>query len=61
MNNGTDPQPHEEEKVSPAKPSGLEMILIIVFLMFVAWGTYEFGIWVITDGGKTLQEKEQYL
>jgi len=53
MNNGTDPQPHEE-KASPAKPSGLEMILIIVFLMFVAWGTYEFGIWVIKDGGKTL-------
>ncbi len=60
MNNGTDPQSHEE-KASSANPSGLEMILIIVFLMFVAWGTYEFGIWVITDGGKTLQEKEQYL
>ena len=58
MNNGTDPQPHEE-KASPAKPSGLEMILIIVFLMFVAWGTYEFGIWVVKDGGKTPQEKEQ--
>ena len=55
----TDPQPHEEEKVSPAKLSGLEMILIIVFLMFVAWGTYEFGIWVVKDGGKTPQEKEQ--
>lgn len=53
----TDPEPHEEEKVSPAKPSGLEMILIIVFLMFVAWGTYEFGIWVIKDGGKMGQEK----
>ena len=58
MINGTDPQPHEE-KVPPAKPSGLEMILIIVFLMFVAWGTYEFGIWVVKDGGKTPQEKEQ--
>ncbi|MDC1152416.1 hypothetical protein OAT06_00240 [Nitrospinaceae bacterium] len=57
----TDPEPHEEEKVSPAKPSGLEMILIIVFLMFVAWGTYEFGIWVIKDGGKIQQEKERYL
>ena len=55
----TDPEPHEEETVSPAKPSGLEIILIIVFLMFVAWGTYEFGIWVIKDGGKTPQEKEQ--
>ena len=58
MNNGTDPQPHKE-KASPAKPSRLEMILIIIFLMFVAWGTYEFGIWVIKDGGKTPQEKEQ--
>ena len=55
----TGPHPHEEEKGYPAKPSGLEMILIIVFLMFVAWGTYEFGIWVIKDGGKTPQEKEQ--
>ena len=60
MNNGTDPQPHKE-KASTAKPSRLEMILIIVFLMFVAWGTYEFGIWVIKDGGKNLQEKAQYL
>ena len=55
----TEPEPDDEEKVSLAKPSGLEMILIIVFLMFVAWGTYEFGIWVIKDGGKTPQEKEQ--
>ena len=57
----TDPELHEEETVSPAKPSGLEMILIIIFLMFVALGTYEFGIWVIKDGGKIPQEKEQYL
>ena len=52
----TDPEPDDEEKVSLAKPSGLEKILIIVFLMFVAWGTYEFGIWVIKDGGKMGQE-----
>ena len=57
----TDPKSHEEEKAFPAKPSGLEMVLIIVFLMFVAWGTYEFGIWVIKDGGKISQEKEQSL
>ena len=56
-----DPQSHEEEKASTAKPSGLEMILIIVFLMFVAWGTYEFGIWIIKDGGQKPQEKEQSL
>ena len=55
-----EPQPHEE-KASSAKPSGLEMILIIVVLMFVAWGAYEFGIWVIKDGGKIPQEKEQSL
>ena len=53
----TDPEPDDEKKVSLAKPSSLEMILIIVFLMFVAWGTYEFGIWVIKDGGKMGQEK----
>ena len=51
----TEPEP-DEQKVSLAKPSGLEMILIIVFLMFVAWGTYEFGIWIIKDGGKMPQE-----
>ena len=56
----TDPEPDDEKKVSLAKLSSLEMILIIVFLMFVAWGTYEFGIWVIRDGGKMPQEKEQY-
>ena len=56
-----DPQPHEEEKASTVKPSGLEMILIIVFLMFVAWGTYEFGIWIIKDGSKMPQEKQQSL
>ena len=52
----TEPEPDDEEKVSLAKPSGLEMILMIIFLMFVAWGTYEFGIWVIKDGGKMGQE-----
>ena len=56
----TDLEPDDEKKVSLAKPSSLEMILIILFLMFVAWGTYEFGIWVIRDGGKMPQEKEQY-
>ena len=57
----TDPQPHEEEKASTTKPTGLEMILIIVFLMFVAWGTYKFGIWIIKDGGQMPQEKQQSL
>ena len=56
-----DPQPHEEEKASTVKTSGLEMILIIIFLMFVAWGTYEFGIWIIKDGSKMPQEKQQSL
>ncbi len=40
----------------PAKPGGLEIIVIILFLLFVAWGTYEFGIFMIIDGGKTPQE-----
>ncbi len=50
-----DPEFPVEEKTPPAKPGGLELILIIVFLMFVAWGTYEFGIWIITDGGQSPQ------
>lgn len=54
-----DPELPNEEKASPAKPVGLEMFVIFVFLLFVAWGTYEFGIWIIKDGGKTSQEIER--
>lgn len=54
-----DPELPNEEKASPAKPGGLEMFVIFVFLLFVAWGTYEFGIWIIKDGGKTSQEIER--
>ena len=45
-----DPETHEEKKVSAAKPGRLELILIIVFLLLVAWGTYEFGIYLIKQG-----------
>jgi hypothetical protein len=56
----TDPDFHNEEPPPPAKPSGLELVVIIVFLLFVAWGTYEFGVWLIKDGSKTLQKTEQF-
>lgn len=57
----TDPDFYNnEEKPPPAKPSGLELVVIIIFLLFVAWGAYEFGVWLIKDGGKTPQETEQF-
>jgi len=46
----TDPEAHDEEKSPPAKPGRWELLLIIVFLIFVAWGTYEFGIYLIRQG-----------
>ncbi|MFT4579383.1 MAG: hypothetical protein ACI8PD_002344 [Nitrospinales bacterium] len=55
----TDPDFNNEENLPPAKPSGLEIVVIIVFLLFVASGTYEFGVWLIKDGGKSLQKIEQ--
>ncbi len=45
-----DPEAHEEKKVSVAKPGRLELLLIVVFLLLVAWGTYEFGIYMIKQG-----------
>ena len=50
------PDIHNEEKATPAKPGRMELILIILFLVFVAWGTYKFGIWIVEDGGKATQE-----
>lgn len=55
----TDPDFHNEENPPPAKPSGLELALIIIFLLFVAWGTYEFGIWLVNDGSKPPPGMEQ--
>jgi hypothetical protein len=55
-----DPDFHNEEKPSPAKLGGLELVVTIVFLLFVAWGTYEFCIWLIKDGSKPLQKTEQF-
>jgi len=53
-----DPDTNNEEKATPAKPGVMELILIILFLMFVAWGTYKFGIWIVKDGGEPTQEME---
>ena len=53
-----DPDTHNEEKASPTKPAGIELILIILFLMFFAWGTNKFGIWIVKDGGEVTQEME---
>ncbi len=44
------PEAYEEKKVSAAKPGRLELLLIIAFLLLVAWGTYEFGIYLIKQG-----------
>ncbi|MEK9627752.1 MAG: hypothetical protein VW455_01890 [Nitrospinota bacterium] len=52
------PEPSEEKEKPPAKPGGLELILIVVFLLFVAWGSYEFGIWIVKDASKASQEIE---
>jgi hypothetical protein len=56
----TDPDFQGEEKSPPAKPGGLELVVIIIFLLFFAWGTYEFGIWLIKDGSKSTEKKEQF-
>ena len=56
----TDPNFDNEEPPPPAKPGGLELVTIIVFLLLVAWGTYEFGVWLIKDGSKPTQKKEQF-
>ena len=47
---------HNEEKATSAKPGRMELILIILFLVLVAWGPYKFGIWIVKDGGKAKQE-----
>ena len=52
------PDTHNEEKATPAKPGGMELILIILFLVFVAWGTYKFGIWIVKDGAEVTLEME---
>ena len=52
------PDIHNEEKATPAKLGGMELILIILFLAFVAWGTYKCGIWIVKDGAEGTQEME---
>ena len=56
----TDPDFQNEEKFPPSKsPGGLELVTIIIFLFFIAWATYEFGVWLIKDGSKPPHETEQ--
>ena len=52
----TDPDFNNEENPPPKKPSGLELVLIIILLLFIASGTYEFGVWLIKDGSKIQQK-----
>ena len=56
----TEPDFQDEEKSAPAKPGGLELVVIIIFLLFVARGTYEFGVWLIKDGSKAPKQTEQF-
>ena len=51
----TDPDFNNEENPPPKKPSGLELVLIIILFLFIASGTYEFGISLIKDGIKIPQ------
>jgi hypothetical protein len=55
----TDPNFNNEENPLPKKPSGLELVLIFILLLFIASGTYEFGVWLIKDGSKIPQKMEQ--
>jgi hypothetical protein len=56
----TDPDFQDEDNFLPKKPGGLELIAIIIFLLFVARGTYEFGVWLIKDGSKAPKQTEQF-
>ena len=55
----TDTDFNNKENPPPKKPSGLELVLIIISLLFIASGTYEFGVWLIKDGSKIPQKIEQ--
>ena len=52
------PDIHDDQKATPAKLGRMELILIILFLAFVAWGTYKFGIWIVKDGAEVTLEME---
>lgn len=51
-----DPDNNETKHIP--KPSGTELVLIILFLSLIAWGTFKFGIWIVKDGGKTKHSME---
>ena len=54
-----DNQDPDNNEIKPIpKPSTIELILIILFLVLIAWGTFKFGIWIVQDGGKATQSME---
>jgi len=54
-----DNQDPDNNEIKPnPKPSGMELILIILFLALIAWGTFKFGIWIVKDGGEATQSME---
>jgi hypothetical protein len=56
----TNPDFQNEEELPPSKPPGvLELVSIIIFLLFVARGTYEFGVWLVKDGNQPRKQIEQ--
>ena len=56
----SDPDFQDEEKYPPEKLGLLELVTIIIFLLFISWATYEFGVWLIKHGNKSPQETEQF-
>jgi hypothetical protein len=56
----TDPDFNNEENPPPKKPSGLELVLIIILFVFSVSGIYKFGIWLIKYVRKIPQKIEQY-
>ena len=54
-----DNQDPDNNEIKPIpKPSAIELILIILFLVLIAWGTFKFGIWIVQDGGKATKSIE---
>lgn len=54
-----DNQDPENNEIKPIpKPSGMELILTILFFALIAWGTFKFGIWIVQDGGKATKSMQ---
>ena len=45
------PQEQEKETARPFdgeyKMGSLEIIVLVIIFAFIAWGTYEFGVWIV--------------